>query len=195
MTSSSATSILVFRPSVHYEDRWDCIATGNLLSIDPDRIMLKKIILFGNPIRVRKRSAVVKHMFFTPQDVRWFKPAELVTLQGLRGHIKESVGTHGLFKALFSAPIKQNDQVLLILYKRVFPKVPTLQELTSSASSSSAHQQGRERDRERERGSGVGMSVGMGIVGQEEAEELRKKARLLPSVDFDDAERSSVIVK
>jgi hypothetical protein len=33
-------------------------------SIDPDRIMLKKIILTGNPIRVRKRSGVVKHMFY-----------------------------------------------------------------------------------------------------------------------------------
>lgn len=61
--------------------------------------------------------------------MKWFKPAELVTLQGLRGHIRESVGTHGLFKALFSTLIKQNDQVMLILYKRVFPKVPTLSEM------------------------------------------------------------------
>ena len=61
--------------------------------------------------------------------MKWFKPAELVTLQGLRGHIRESVGTHGLFKALFSGLIKQNDQVMLILYKRIFPKVPTMNEL------------------------------------------------------------------
>ena len=58
------------------------------------------------------------------QDVRWFKPAELVTKYGIRGHIKEPVGTHGLLKAHFSAPIKQNDTVMLILYKRVFPKFP-----------------------------------------------------------------------
>lgn len=103
---------------------WTLIASGNLLSVDPDRIILKKKILTGNPIRVRRRGAVVKHMFYNPLDVRWFKPAELATLHGLRGHIKESVGTHGLFKAIFSGPIKQNDQVMLILYKRVFPKFP-----------------------------------------------------------------------
>ena len=50
----------------------------------------------------------------------------------MRGHIRESVGTHGLFKALFSGLIKQNDQVMLILYKRVFPKVPTMEELLES---------------------------------------------------------------
>jgi pre-rRNA-processing protein TSR1 len=63
-------------------------------------------------------------MFHNPEDVRWFKPAEIGTKYGLRGHIKEAVGTHGLFKAYFSAPITQNDTVLLVLYKRVFPKFP-----------------------------------------------------------------------
>jgi hypothetical protein len=38
--------------------------------------------------------------------------------------VKESVGTHGLFKAIFSGGIKQNDKVMLVLYKRVFPKIP-----------------------------------------------------------------------
>jgi pre-rRNA-processing protein TSR1 len=56
--------------------------------------------------------------------VRWFKPAELTTKHGLRGNITDSVGTHGLFKAQFNAPIKQNDTVMLVLYKRVFPKFP-----------------------------------------------------------------------
>ena len=98
------------------------VATGSLASVDPDRIILKRIILTGLPVRVRKRFAVVKHMFYDPQDVRYFKPAELVTKHGLRGNIKESIGTHGLFKAIFNAPIKQNDTVMLMLYKRVFPK-------------------------------------------------------------------------
>jgi pre-rRNA-processing protein TSR1 len=100
------------------------VATGTLMSVDPDRIILKKVILTGIPIRVRKRMAVVKHMLYDPLDVRWFKPAELVTKCGLRGHIKETVGTHGLFKALFSGPVAQNDTVLLVLYKRIFPKLP-----------------------------------------------------------------------
>ena len=36
------------------------------------------MILTGHPIRVRKKFAVVKHMFYDPMDVRWFKPAEMV---------------------------------------------------------------------------------------------------------------------
>jgi pre-rRNA-processing protein TSR1 len=75
------------------------VATGTMSSVDPDRIILKKVILTGIPIRVRKRFAVVKHLFHDPQDVSWFKPAELVTKRGLRGHIKESVGTHGFFES------------------------------------------------------------------------------------------------
>ena len=123
------------------------VASGNLMSVDPDRIILKKIILTGEsnviirlfqilvfvlisphmfftglPVRSKKRFAVVKHMFYDPNDVRYYKPAELVTKYGLRGHIREPLGTHGLFKAIFSAPMKQNDTVMLILYKRVFPK-------------------------------------------------------------------------
>lgn len=100
------------------------VATGSLSSVDPNRIVLKKIILTGHPVRVHKRCAVLKHLFHEPQDARWFKPAELVTKHGLRGHIKEPVGTHGLLKAVFSSPLQQNDTVMLILYKRVYPKFP-----------------------------------------------------------------------
>ena len=83
-------------------------------------------------------------MFHEPADVTYYQPAELVTKHGLRGHIREPVGkiyilvylyiwlyvyiciyigTHGLFKAIFNAPIKQNDTIMLILYKRVYPKL------------------------------------------------------------------------
>lgn len=39
----------------------------------PDRIVLKKIVLSGFPVRVKKRGGVVKHMFYNPDDVRWFR--------------------------------------------------------------------------------------------------------------------------
>ncbi|CAM9345469.1 unnamed protein product, partial [Phaeothamnion confervicola] len=99
------------------------VATGTLLGVDPDRIILKKAVLTGYPIRVRKRRAVVKHMFASAEDVKWFKPAELTTKYGLAGHIKEPVGTHGLMKVVFSKAVKQNDTVCLNLYKRVYPKL------------------------------------------------------------------------
>jgi len=116
------TPVLVFKQE---GTRRTLVASGNLASVDPDRIMLKKVILTGYPMRIKKKFAVVKHMFYQADDVRWFRPAELVTKFGLRGNIRESLGNKGLFKAIFSAPIKQNDTVMLVLYKRVFPKFPS----------------------------------------------------------------------
>ena len=46
---------------------------GTLVSVDPDRIVLKKILLTGYPTRVKRSSAVIKHMFYNPEDVKWFK--------------------------------------------------------------------------------------------------------------------------
>ena len=33
------------------------------------------------------------------------------------------MGAHGLFKCLFSAPITQNDTIMLVLFKRMYPKM------------------------------------------------------------------------
>uniref|UniRef100_A0A2P2M9B8 Bms1-type G domain-containing protein n=1 Tax=Rhizophora mucronata TaxID=61149 RepID=A0A2P2M9B8_RHIMU len=71
-------------------------AVGALRSVDPDRIILKKIILTGYPQRVSKLKASVRYMFHNPEDVRWFKPVEVWTKCGRRGRVKEPVGTHGM---------------------------------------------------------------------------------------------------
>jgi pre-rRNA-processing protein TSR1 len=87
---------------------------------DALRVIVKRIVLAGYPFRVHKRKAVIRYMFFNPSDVRWFKPVELCTKQGLRGHIKEPLGTHGYMKCTFSEPIDQSDTVryhaLLIIH-------------------------------------------------------------------------------
>eukprot|EP00878_Enallax_costatus_P016642 GHUV01017461.1.p1 GENE.GHUV01017461.1~~GHUV01017461.1.p1 ORF type:complete len:207 (+),score=58.89 GHUV01017461.1:1212-1832(+) len=99
-------------------------ATGALRSVDPDRLVIKKIVLSGYPVRVHKTRAVVRLMFFNPDDIRWFKPVELWTKSGRRGRITEPLGTHGAFKARFDGPVQQRDSVCMSLYKRVFPKWP-----------------------------------------------------------------------
>ncbi|KHN20118.1 Pre-rRNA-processing protein TSR1 like [Glycine soja] len=100
-------------------------AVGSLKTVDADRIILKRVILTGYPQRVSKRKASVRHMFYNPEDVKWFKPVELYTKRGLRGRIKEPVGTHGTMKCLLNGVLEQRDTVCMNLFKRAYPKWPT----------------------------------------------------------------------
>ncbi|KAJ3792965.1 ribosome biogenesis protein tsr1 [Lentinula aff. detonsa] len=98
------------------------VASGTLAAPSTTRIIAKRVILTGHPFKVHKKTATVRYMFFNATDVEYFSPIQLHTKHGRTGHIKESLGTHGYFKAHFDGPISQMDTVCMSLYKRVWPR-------------------------------------------------------------------------
>ncbi|KAF7457252.1 putative ribosome biogenesis protein tsr1 [Cryptosporidium felis] len=98
------------------------LAWGDIIDADPHHVILKRIVLTGNLFKVRKCKGIVRNMFYNPEDVKWFKSIELNTKNGIRGVIREPLGTHGYMKCLFNKPIQQNETVCMPIYKRVFPK-------------------------------------------------------------------------
>ncbi|GKV16185.1 hypothetical protein SLEP1_g26866 [Rubroshorea leprosula] len=99
-------------------------AVRSLKNINPNRIILKKIILTGYPQRVSKLKASVRYMFHKPEDVRWFKPVEVWTKYGHCGRIKEPIGTHGVMKCVFNGVLQRHDTVCLSQYNRANPQWP-----------------------------------------------------------------------
>jgi pre-rRNA-processing protein TSR1 len=102
--------------------RAELAMTGSVRNANPDRIILKRVILSALPFRTHKHKAVARQMFYDPNDIRWFKPLELWTKYGLRGKIVEPVGTHGRMKCIFNNVIHQHDTICITLYKRIYPK-------------------------------------------------------------------------
>ncbi|BFZ06780.1 hypothetical protein BsWGS_09819 [Bradybaena similaris] len=55
------------------------------------------------------------------EDVEYYKPVELRTKWGKRGHIRQALGTHGHMKCTFNGQLRSEDTITMSLYKRVFP--------------------------------------------------------------------------
>ncbi|TIA41169.1 putative pre-rRNA processing protein Tsr1 [Aureobasidium pullulans] len=98
------------------------IATGTSVAPSTNRIIAKRAILTGHPYKIHKKLVTIRYMFFNEEDVAWFKAIQLWTKRGRSGYIKESLGTHGYFKATFDGKINPMDAVGMSLYKRMWPR-------------------------------------------------------------------------
>ena len=87
------------------------MALGSVKKASTDTVVLKKVVLSGSPFKVRSKLATVRHMFYEPRDV-------LVRL---------ARASHG--KCIFNEQLTMNDEVRMALYKRVFPKLCTEEEI------------------------------------------------------------------
>ncbi|MCJ1253926.1 hypothetical protein MMC24_001740 [Lignoscripta atroalba] len=100
----------------------ELLGTGTSQAPDQSRVIAKRVILTGHPYKIHKKLVTIRYMFFNTEDVNWFKALQLWTKRGRSGYIKESLGTHGYFKATFDGKIDPQDAVGVSLYKRVFPR-------------------------------------------------------------------------
>ena len=123
MMSFYAPAMFGHNPVLAFDASEKLLLWGSVSSCAPNKpIVLKRSTLTGYPFRVHQTKAVCRFMFFFPEDIEWFKPIELSTKKGLRGHIMESLGTHGYMKCRFNGQLTSDDVIFMHLYKRVFPK-------------------------------------------------------------------------
>ncbi|KAK4547988.1 hypothetical protein LTR36_010708 [Oleoguttula mirabilis] len=100
----------------------ELIGTGTSLPPSTHRIVAKRIILTGHPYKIHKKLVTVRYMFFQNEDVEFYRALQLWTKRGRSGFIKETLGTHGYFKATFDGKVNPLDAVAVSLYKRVWPR-------------------------------------------------------------------------
>lgn len=116
---------IFFKQSQNNPRDLEFVGHGTFLNSDHTRILAKRAILTGDPFKFHKRVVTIRYMFFRPEDVEWFKSIPLFTKSGRSGFIKESLGTHGYFKATFDGKLSAQDVVAMSLYKRMWP-LPSL---------------------------------------------------------------------
>lgn len=112
-------------PAIFFSQKADgaleIVGQGTFLNCDHTRVMAERAVLTGHAVKIHKRLITVRYMFFHPEDINWFKAVPLFTKSGRTGFIKESLGTHGYFKATFDGRLSAQDVIGMALYKRIWP--------------------------------------------------------------------------
>lgn len=116
-------------PVIYFKPRPDgsleLVGQGTFLNCDHTRIVAERAVLTGHPVKIHKKVVTIRYMFFNPEDINWFKAIPLFTKMGRSGFIKESLGTHGYFKATFDGKLNAQDTIAMSMYKRVWPEIST----------------------------------------------------------------------
>ncbi|OUM55034.1 hypothetical protein BVG19_g4510 [[Candida] boidinii] len=113
----------IFYRQDHTTGQIEMIGQGTFLNTDHTRILAKRVVLTGEIFKIHKNVVTIRYMFFNSDDVINYKYIPLFTKMGRSGLIKESLGTHGYFKAIFDGKLNAQDIVGMSLYKRLWPKV------------------------------------------------------------------------
>ncbi|RLV92346.1 Ribosome biogenesis protein TSR1 [Spathaspora sp. JA1] len=112
--------VIYFKPG---PNNIEFVGQGTFLNCDHTRIIAQRAVLTGHPVKIHKRVVTVRYMFFNSEDINYFKAISLFTKSGRTGFIKESLGTHGYFKANFDGKLTSQDVVAMSLYKRLWPAI------------------------------------------------------------------------
>lgn len=97
------------------------IAQGTFANTDFRRVIAKRAVLTGEVYRIHKNVVTIRFMFFHAEDVKAYKNVPIFTKMGRSGFIRESLGTHGEFKASFDGKLNQQDIVGMELFRREWP--------------------------------------------------------------------------
>jgi ribosome biogenesis protein BMS1 len=97
--------------------------TGDLLEVNQNFEILKKLKLIGEPMEIFKKTAFVKGMFNSNMEVARYIGAKIQTVSGIRGQIKKqlNVQPEGSFRATFEDKIVKSDIVFLKTWNPVLP--------------------------------------------------------------------------
>lgn len=104
----------------------EILCQGTFENTDFTRILVKRVVLTGEVFKIHKNVVTIRFMFFNSDDVNAYKNVPLFSKMGRSGFIKESLGTHGDFKASFDSKLNQQDIIGMELFKRVWPKQGSL---------------------------------------------------------------------
>lgn len=126
IATAIAPAMFYNAPAIFFSQKSDgaleIVGQGTFLNCDHTRVMAERAVLTGHAVKIHKRLITIRYMFFNPEDINWFKAVPLFTKSGRTGFIKESLGTHGYFKATFDGRLSAQDVIGMALYKRIWPQ-------------------------------------------------------------------------